>query len=216
VTELPPVTLVLAPEGYCQFAWETAQGLVSHIPSERLYSAGQGALTMAQVRELVRMVSVHKLTHAVLWLDDVSPAVYPALLKTLEESPVCFVLAATSVPPTVMSRSQIIRTGLPEVPPDADAKNAVTAALSAVADRDQRRLARSLRNWYGGHGEESIRLLGVWAAETVTGRWRVFAPADGQGLDRKAAESVLRALREYSSARPRIAASAALESVHDR
>jgi hypothetical protein len=215
---LPPVTLFIGPDP--DSAWRAATDLSNM--DEGLHSmwVPPGGLTATVAAEVVRRAQLMPphggYSIICLSLDQVTEAVQHTLLKTLEEAPpgVRFILSAVSPLPTVVSRSVVRRTGIPSAPPpwQEELKPAVAMAVAAAAAGDSRKLARVTKDW----GLLHVALLEIWAAESFTGRFRVFTKADTQGYGPPAARLVLSALDGLPGVRPRLAAQAALGTLSRR
>ena len=217
---LPPVTLFIGPDpdtafdAAAMFASADAGGY-----RREMVVIPPGTLNAGRAKEVIyrsNLLPEYGYTVICMSLDGCNDVVQHSLLKTLEEPVpgVRFVLSAVAPLPTVTSRAEVRRAGLPDEAPgwQEDVKPSVCSAVAAASAGDQRKLARVTRDWSWKH----VTLLEVWAAESFTGRFRVFSRADSLGYPAVAARAVLSALDQYAGARPRIAAQAALASLPRR
>ena len=202
--ELPPATLVLGPGagalvlGACAvhgwpFRFDLNAAAARDI-RDNAWWASRGARVTA------------------LNLDGASAQVQNMLLKTLEEPPDCtrFVLAAARRPlPTVVSRCRVLvaaREAGPE-PADSRDKAAVASVVRAARSGQAALLAQNLRGWLPAQAQ----LLAVWAAEAVSGQWKVFGPDIAPGVSPEQALRLLTELARYPGAR--LGTRVALEAV---
>lgn len=88
-----------------------------------------------------------------------------------------------------------------------DAKVTVLAAIRAIRERD----ANALDNLAGKWGDQHSLLLGSLCREAVTGRWRIFDPAEVEGMGRRLPLSILFALR--ADIRPRLVVRSSLMAI---
>lgn len=192
--ELPPATLVLGPG-----AWP----LVAQAAGpEWLTGSDLSAGDVRQLRENVWLLPSRGVRAVALCLDKAGEQVQHMLLKVLEEPPsgTRFVLAAEQrLLPTVVSRCRVLvagREGGRELPDPRD-KAAVATALRAARSGQAPLLAQCLRGWLPVQG----RLLAVWAAEAVSGQWRLFGPDTAPGASTEQALRLLTELARYPGAR---------------
>ncbi len=129
-------------------------------------------------------------------LRTASEQVQNMLLKILEEPPeqTKFVLAAERRPLlTVVSRCRVLVVGREPGEESADPRDkaAVATALRAARTGQTLLLSQNLRNWV----PSQAKLLTVWAAEAVSGRWHVFGPDTAPGVS---ADQAMRLLTELA------------------
>lgn len=93
---------------------------------------------------------------------------------------------------------------------DPDVRTKVMAVLRALEARDAAALDTAVGRW--GHEDslqdrraaaEAYELLGRWASEAVTGRWRVFEPGSAPKLSREDARKLWVAMARFPAAHPR-------------
>jgi hypothetical protein len=192
-------------------------------------SAGRGwdfrfdldAAAARQVREDACRSVPSGLRVIALNLDGASERVQNMLLKVLEEPPETtrFVLAASERPlATVVSRCRVLVLGLtvPE-PATASAEDvaAVGTVIRAARTRQPALLYQTVRGWGknmpAGQQCEPARLLSAWAAEALSGQWRVFGPDLAPGVRPELAYRLLAELSKSPGSR--LAAAVALETV---
>lgn len=88
-----------------------------------------------------------------------------------------------------------------------DAKVTVLSAVRSLRERD----ATSLDNLAVKWTDEHTMLLGSLCREAITGRWKIFDPAEVEGMGRKLPLSILFALR--ADIRPRLVVRSSLMSI---
>jgi hypothetical protein len=201
VTGLPAVLLVAGPGagqvGYRVYAQNcgTRGVVVSSLTVDAVRDIQMQAYRAVPASERFRAFLVS--------LDGASEQALNALLKVLEEPPdsARFILTATRpVLDTIVSRCHVIvlgsqAHGVAEM--DARVRGAVSAAVKAARTGQPARLSPAMRGWDGS----CTTALGVWAAEAVSGRWRVFEPGFAPGVTTEQAFQVLTVLRTYQGAR---------------
>lgn len=190
--DLPPATLVLGPG---------ARGLVLGALPEH----GWRDLNVAaarQIRDEVYLAAPSGSRVIVACLDGASTQVQNMLLKVIEEPPAStrFVLAAEHRPlPTVVSRCRVLVVGQETAgePPDPRDRAAISTALRAARSGQSVLLAQTLRNWLPAQA----KLLTVWAAEAVSGQWKVFEAGTAPGVSAEQAMRLLTELARYPGAK---------------
>jgi hypothetical protein len=192
--DLPPATLVLGPG-----AWPLVTLAAG---PEWLLRHDLAAGDAREVRESAWLLPCGTVRVVALCLDKASVQVQNMLLKALEEPPpgTRFVLAAGKRPlPTVVSRCRVLVVGseAAQEPADSKDKAAVATALRAARSGQASLLAQNLRNWLPAHA----RLLTVWAAEAVSGQWRVFDAGTAPGVSAEQAMRLLTELARYPGAK---------------
>lgn len=192
--ELPPATLVLGPGAWALVAQAAGP--------EWLLQHDLAAGDARQVRESAWLLPRGGVRVVALGLDKASEQVQHMLLKVVEEPPpgTRFVLAAEHRPlPTVVSRCRLLVAGREEAQDAADSRDkaAVAAAVRAARSGQGVLLAQTLRNWVPAQA----RLLTVWAAEAVSGQWKVFGPDTAPGVSTEQAMRLLTELARYPGAK---------------
>lgn len=197
--DLPPATLVLGPG-----AWT----LVTQAAGpEWLLRHDLAAGEARQVRESTWLLPCGDVRVVALCLDKASDLVQNMLLKVLEEpSPgTRFVLAAETAAaerrplPTVVSRCRVLVVGreTEDEPVDSRDLAAVTTVIRAARSGQAALLSQTLRNWVPAQA----KLLAVWAAERVSGQWKVFGPDTAPGVSADQALHLLGELTRYQGAK---------------
>jgi hypothetical protein len=202
--DLPPATLVLGPG-----AWALVSGaaLDSWVLVPKL-----NAEAARIVRDSSYLMAARGMRKVALNLGDTTEQVQNMLLKVLEEpsSGTRFVLAAERRPlPTVVSRCRVLVVGREAQEESADPRDkaAVATALRAARTGQTMLLAQNLRNWVPAQA----KLLTVWAAEAVSGRWSVFGPDTAPGVSADQAMRLLAELARYQGTK--LGALVALDAV---
>lgn len=192
--DLPAATLVLGPAAWPLVTQAAGPGwLLRHD-----LAAGDAR----QVRESTWLLPCEDVRVVALCLDKASDPVQNMLLKVLEEpSPgTRFVLAAERRPlPTVVSRCRLLVVGREADGEPVDSRDvaAVATAIRAARSGQAALLSQTLRNWVPAQA----RLLAVWAAERVSGQWRVFGPDTVPGVSDDQALRLLGELGRYPGAK---------------
>lgn len=193
--DLPPATLVLGSGSWpevCRCArghWMLESGL-SAATARMLH--GLAWLLPSSGGERVMALN----------LEGASAQVQNMLLKVLEEPPdsTKFVLAAVRRPlPTVVSRCRVLVVGQEAAGQEADPRDraAVATVLRAARSGQSALLAQALRAWL----PEQAKLLSVWAAEAVSGQWKVFGADTAPGVSTEQAMRLLTGLARYPGAK---------------
>jgi DNA polymerase III, delta subunit len=193
--DLPPATLVLGPG-----AWAVVDG-PSGLRADNHHQRLDAALTR-DICAAAAWAPRHGRQVFALCLDGASTQVQNMLLKVLEEPPpgTRFVLAAEARPlDTVVSRCRVLVLGAESAEDLVDPKDkaAVTAVLRAARSGQSALLTQNLRGWQPVHA----RLLSVWSAEAVSGRWEVFGPDSVPGVSSSQAMRLLTELSLFPGAR---------------
>ena len=201
---LPPAVLVLGPGSWALVTQSAG--------ADWLTGSDLSAADVRQLRENVWLLPSRSVRVVALCLDKVSAQVQNMLLKVLEEPPEStrFVLAAEQRPlPTVVSRCRVLVVGQEVAGESADSRDraAVATALRAARSGQSALLAQTLRNWVPAQA----KLLAVWAAEAVSGQWRVFDVGTAPGVSTEQAMRLLTELARYPGAK--LGALVALEAV---
>lgn len=208
--ELPPVTLLLGPEGSGKQALARELSRIHAHPADRLWVSWLSIEKAGAIQRVAYVAPVGKCKVIVIVLALATSAALNRLLKLLEEPPetVRFILVATREPPvTIRSRSQVVTFAQPGEDGSAPAKSTVLTAIRAAQSGDRAQLATALKAWEA----EDSRMLTCWCQERLSGRWHVFHKSDSAASE-KFARALLAGLTANRGARPRLAARTALEA----
>ena len=203
--DLPPATLVLGPGSWREVC-RCARG-------HWMLKPDLDAATARMLRGLAWLLPTSGGERVMaLNLAGAGEQVQNMLLKVLEEPPEStrFVLAAERRPlDTVISRCRVLVVGQEVTGEPADPRDraAVATALRAARSGQSVLLAQTLRNWVPAQA----KLLAVWAAEAVSGQWRVFDASTVPGVSAEQAMRLLTELARYPGAK--LGALVALEAV---